>query len=35
VLTWQFADSVHPTTGGHRLLSATFEAQLRSFGWIN
>ena len=34
VTTWQFADSVHPTTGGHKLISDTFAAQLRAFGWI-
>jgi phospholipase/lecithinase/hemolysin len=34
VTTWQFADSVHPTTGGHRIISDAFLAQLRSFGWI-
>ena len=33
--TWQFADSVHPTTGGHKIISDAFSAQLRSFGWIN
>ena len=33
-LTWQFADSVHPTTGGHREITAAFTAQLKSFGWI-
>jgi phospholipase/lecithinase/hemolysin len=32
--TWQFADSVHPTTGGHRLISDAFAAQLHAFGWI-
>jgi phospholipase/lecithinase/hemolysin len=32
--TWQFADSVHPTTGGHKLLSDAFRAQLQAFGWI-
>jgi outer membrane lipase/esterase len=32
--TWQFADDVHPTTGGHKVLSDTFAAQLKSFGWI-
>jgi outer membrane lipase/esterase len=32
--TWQFADSVHPTTGGHKLISDTFAAQLHAFGWI-
>ena len=35
VTTWQFADSIHPTTGGHKVISDTFGAQLRSFGWIN
>ena len=34
VTTWQFADSVHPTTGGHQIISDAFAAQLRSFGWI-
>ena len=35
VSTWQFADSVHPTPGGHRIISDYVLAQLRSFGWIN
>jgi outer membrane lipase/esterase len=34
VTSWQFADSVHPTTGGHKLISDAFAAQLKSFGWI-
>nr|HET7859858.1 SGNH/GDSL hydrolase family protein [Caldimonas sp.] len=34
VNTWQFADSVHPTTGGHKVIAAAFEAQLHAFGWI-
>jgi len=34
VTTWQFADSVHPTTGGHKIISDAFAAQLKSFGWI-
>ena len=34
VNTWQFADSVHPTTGGHRVINAAFTAALQSFGWI-
>ena len=34
VNTWQFADSVHPSTGGHRLISDAFAAALHSFGWI-
>jgi phospholipase/lecithinase/hemolysin len=34
VTTFQFADSVHPTTGGHKIISDTFAAQLKSFGWL-
>lgn len=34
VMTWQFADGVHPTTGGHKVISDAFMAQLRAFGWI-
>ncbi len=34
VTTWQFADSVHPTTGGHKIISDAFRAQLQAFGWI-
>jgi len=34
VTTWQFADGVHPTTGGHKILSDAFAAQLHAFGWI-
>jgi phospholipase/lecithinase/hemolysin len=34
VTTWQFADSVHPTTGGHKIISDAFLQQLHSFGWI-
>ncbi len=34
VTTWQFADDVHPTTGGHKFIGDAFAAQLRSFGWI-
>ena len=34
VTTWQFADSVHPTTGGHRIISDYVLQQLRAFGWI-
>ncbi len=32
--TWQFADGVHPTTGGHKIISDAFAQQLRAFGWI-
>jgi outer membrane lipase/esterase len=31
---WAFADSVHPTTGGHKVLGDAFFAQLQSFGWL-
>ena len=31
--TWQFADGVHPTPVGHRIISDHVLAQLRSFGW--
>ena len=34
VNTWQFADDVHPTTGGHKVISDAFTAQLQAFGWI-
>lgn len=33
--TWQFADGVHPTTGGHRVLATEAAKTLRGFGWIN
>ena len=32
--TWLFADSVHPTTAGHRLFSNALTLQLKSFGWL-
>ena len=32
--TWQFADGVHPTSGGHKVISDYVAAQLRGFGWI-
>jgi phospholipase/lecithinase/hemolysin len=34
VNTWQFADSVHPTPGGHKVISDFVTQQLRAFGWI-
>ena len=34
VTTWQFADGVHPTTGGHKVISDAFTAQLKAFGWL-
>ncbi len=32
--TWQFADGVHPTPGGHKIISDYVTAQLKAFGWI-
>jgi phospholipase/lecithinase/hemolysin len=34
VNTWQFADGVHPTPGGHKVISDYVTLQLRAFGWI-
>ncbi len=34
VNTWQFADGVHPTPGGHKIISDYVTSQLRAFGWI-
>jgi outer membrane lipase/esterase len=34
VSTWQFADTVHPTVKGHKLISDAVLDQLRSFGWL-
>lgn len=34
VNTWQFADGVHPTPGGHKVISDYATQQLRAFGWI-
>ena len=34
VNTWQFADGVHPTTGGHKAVSDDAIKVLRSYGWI-
>lgn len=34
VTTWEFADSVHPTTGGHKLISDAAVQILKSYGWI-
>jgi len=33
VNTWAFADGVHPTTGGHKVISNAIAAQLKIFGW--
>lgn len=33
--TWQFADDVHPTTGGHRAFAEIALRELRSFGWVS
>lgn len=35
VNTWQFADGVHPTPGGHKAISDQVASQLRAYGWIN
>lgn len=32
--TWFFADDVHPTTGGHRLLADLILQDLKAFGWL-
>lgn len=32
--TWQFADGVHPTPGGHKVISDEAVKFLRSYGWI-
>ena len=32
--TWLFSDSVHPTTGGHKVYSGELLKQLKAFGWI-
>ena len=32
--TWQFADGVHPTPGGHKAFSDQLTLQLRALGWI-
>jgi phospholipase/lecithinase/hemolysin len=32
--TWAFADSVHPSTGGHKVLADQFWAKLQGFGWV-
>ena len=34
VNTWQFADGVHPTTGGHKALSDVAVKLLQSYGWF-
>ena len=34
VNTWQFADGVHPTPGGHKIISDYVTLQLKTFGWI-
>jgi outer membrane lipase/esterase len=32
--TWLFADGVHPTTGGHRILADQVWSALKDFGWV-
>jgi len=33
-VTWAFADAVHPTTGGHKVISDGFYTALKNFGWV-
>jgi phospholipase/lecithinase/hemolysin len=32
--TYLFADTVHPTTAGHKILAEQIWTQLKNFGWI-
>jgi phospholipase/lecithinase/hemolysin len=32
--TWAFADGVHPTTGGHKILGDYVSSKLKDFGWL-
>ena len=32
--TWLYADSVHPSTGGHAAIGNAFATQLAAFGWL-
>jgi outer membrane lipase/esterase len=32
--TWLFADGVHPTTGGHRVLADQVFDAIKGFGWV-
>lgn len=32
--TWLYADSLHPTTGGHKIISDFVRAQLQAAGWL-
>ena len=34
VNTWQFADGVHPSPGGHKAISDYVTLQLKAYGWI-
>jgi phospholipase/lecithinase/hemolysin len=34
VNTWQFADGVHPTPGGHKVISTILVQQLKAYGWL-
>ena len=34
ITTWQFADGVHPTVGGQKVISDTALLLLKSYGWI-
>lgn len=32
--TWLFADGIHPTTGGHKVVADYVFDQIKSFGWV-
>jgi outer membrane lipase/esterase len=34
VSTWQFADGVHPSPGGHKVISDYVTQQLKAYGWL-
>jgi outer membrane lipase/esterase len=34
IITWQFADGVHPTVGGQKVISDTALQLLKSYGWL-
>ena len=33
-MTWAFADGVHPSLGGHKVISNFMAQQLKTAGWI-
>jgi phospholipase/lecithinase/hemolysin len=32
--TWLYADGVHPTTGGHKVIADYVISQIKEFGWV-